>query len=412
MFFLRVFFTFLSLASLASSDNTPHDFMESVVGVYVEYYDHNTGQNKAFGSGVIVSEDGYIVTNHHVIQQAMQIVVQTHEGQRAVARVIGAAPEFDISVLKIEPLPNQPFKPISIGESHHLHAGDSVTAIGNAFGFDQTLTHGVVIHIDRQVSLSSRVKSYIQVDAAVNPGNSGGALVNKNGELVGIVSGIFGPKFNIGIAFAIPADIATPVIKQLINKGHVNPGWIGMATQSLTPEIKDALDISNHDGVLVSEVYPGSPAERANLEAKDVILAVNDINILSPQHFASLITAQGNQTLLSMSYLRGHKVFTTRIKTDSPHQRPNNSLGTWGLNLMEYQHMQLDGKVDQGIEVHQVSYPSSAALSGIQTGDVIKSVDNIPIRSFNDIKQNAFQPNKTHLIEIQRQQQIFFVPIR
>lgn len=390
--------------------------MKSVVGIYVEY-PQMTAQNtpaQAFGSGVIVSEDGYLITNSHVIQNAMNIVVQTQQGQKASATVIGSAPEFDLSVLKIDPLPNQSFQPIRFGHSHLVHAGDTVTAIGNSFGFDQTLTKGVVSHVDRDVSLSQKVKSYLQVDAAINPGNSGGALVNERGELVGVVSGIFGPRFNIGIAFAIPADIATPVIKQLVTKGHASNGWIGMITQPLTPELKDALNVQNHSGILVSEVLAESPAQRANLSARDIILSINDIKINSPQHFASLVTAYGSHSLLNINYLRNNKVYETRLKTDNPNTyRGSSPLGPWGLNLTEFKHARLDGITNTGVQVHQVANQSNADISGLMPGDIIKSIDNRKITQLSDIKSLPFSSHKkTHLLEIERHQHTIFIPIR
>lgn len=403
------------ILSTVSISFAAQDFMQSVVGVYIEYphMANSAPAPQAFGSGVIISPEGYIVTNHHVIQQANNIIVQTQQGFRATATVVGSAPEFDLSVLKISPLPNQPFTPIKIGSSNSINAGDPVTAIGNAFGFDQTLTQGVVSHVDREVGLSHRVKSYIQIDAAVNPGNSGGALVNHSGELVGIVSGIYGPKFNIGIAFAIPMDIANPVIKQLISKGHASTGWVGMATQALTPELKDALNVHSYDGVLISEVVPGSPAQRANLNPQDIILDVNDIRVSSPQHFASLITAHGSQSLLTMNYLRANKVYSTRIKTDQPNHHVDAPLGKWGLNLSEYNYMRLDGVYDSGVQVNQVAFQSSASLSGLQPGDIIKSVDNNPVHKLDDIKNSKIgAQSKTHLLEVERQQHRFYVPIR
>ena len=389
--------------------------MESVVGVYIDY-PQNPGQpaSQSFGSGVVISENGHILTNHHVVSHAMNITVQTNKGQKAQAHVIGSAPEFDLSVIKIDPLPGQQLSPIAFGSSSNISIGDSVTAIGNPFGFEQTLTKGVVSHIDRQVGLSQRVQSYIQVDAAINPGNSGGALINAEGELVGIVSGIFGPRYNIGLAFAIPSDIANPVVKQLMNKGYATNGWVGLSTQPLTPELKDALNIQNHDGVLVSEITPGSPAYRANLNSQDIILSLNNIDINSPQHLASLVTALGSQTLIDLQYLRKNKVYNTRIKTDQvTSYNPTPPLGHWGLNLAEFTRMSLDGNEQQGVEVKQVAYQSSAALSGIQPGDIIKSVDNTQIHGLNDIKNNRLQTNsKTHLLEVERNMHTFFVPIR
>lgn len=401
----------LFVQSIAS---TPHNFMESTVGIYIEYpqYLNQQGSNQAFGSGVIVSPDGYIVTNNHVVQNAQQIVVQTQKGQKEFAQVVGTAPDFDIAVIKINPLPDQPFTPIAFGNSNDIKAGDAVTAVGNAFGFDQSLTTGVISHVDRDVNLSHRVRSYLQVDAAVNPGNSGGPLMNDQGELIGIVSGIFGPRFNIGIAFAIPIDIATPVVKQLISKGYVNSGWAGMSTQPLTPELKDAIDAKNYDGILVSEVIPGSPAQRANLLPKDVILSLNDIPVSSPQHFSSLITAHGSQTLLSLSYLRNGNINSTKLKTEQPTLVDKTNLGHWGINLSEFQHLKLDGVIDTGVQINQISSESNGMLNGLQSGDVIKSINGQPIKTLGDISKNQLNKTKTNLLEISRQNHTFFVPIR
>lgn len=405
----------LVILSAFFSCASSHDVMESTVGIFVEYPQYAANPNlpnQAFGSGVVISKDGYIITNHHVVQNAQQIIVQTNEGQREFAQIVGAAPEFDIAVIKIETLPNQSLKPIKFGKSSAVKPGDPVTAIGNAFGFDQTLTTGVISHKDRDVSLSHKVRSYLQVDAAINPGNSGGALLNKDGELIGIVSGIFGRGFNIGIAFAIPIDIADPVIKQVVNKGYVNSGWVGMSTQTLTPELKDAIDAPQYDGVLVSEILPGSPAQRANLQPKDVILSVNDVPINSPAHFASLVTAHGSHSLLSVSYLRDNKVHSTKLKTEQQTRIAGNDLGPWGMNLSEFHHLRLDGVIDTGVQVNQISAQSSGALGGLRPGDVIKSINNQPIKSLDDVARNKLHKNKTNLLEISRQNRTFYVPIR
>lgn len=405
---------FLSMISLHA---TPMgDVMDSTVGIYVEYPAYMSQNpnvpNQAFGSGVILSEDGLIVTNQHVIQSADKIIVQTHDGQKEFAQVVGSAPEFDLAIIKINTLPNQPLTPIRFGKSCDIRQGDKVTAVGNSFGFEQTLTQGVVSHIDRDVRLSHRVSSYLQVDAAINPGNSGGALVNEKGELVGVVSGIYGPRMNIGIGFAIPIDVAKPVIQQLVSKGYVNSGWIGMATQSLTPELKDAINAQEYDGILISEVIPGSPAHKASLLPKDVILSVNDIKVNSPQHFASLVTAHGSHSLLSVNYLRENKTYTTKIKTDQPSAIGGTDLGHWGMNLTEFYHLSLDGVVGTGVQVNQISSNSNGALSGLRPGDIIKAINDQPVKTLNDISSNQLKKHKTNLLEISRNEQTFFVPIR
>gem|GEM_PF-7030626 len=410
---LALMLILLSFCSFSQANT--RDVLDSTVGLYVEFSQfaqHQNAPSHGFGSGVIISEDGYIITNHHVVQSAQSIVVQTHDGQRGFAEVIGIAPEFDIAVLKIDPLPNQPFRAVKFGQSNGIQAGDNVTAIGTSFGLEQTLTSGVISHQDRNVNLSPKIKSYLQVDAAINPGNSGGPLLNQDGELIGIVSAILGPRHFVGVAFAIPIDIASPVIKQLISKGYINSGWVGLSTQPLTPELKDAIGATQYEGVFISEILPGSPAQRANLLPKDIILSINDIQITSPQHFSSMVTAHGSHTLLSVSYLRDQKVHGTKIKTEQSGRAGRADLGHWGMNLSEFHHLRLDGKIDTGVQINQISAQSNGALGGLKSGDVIKSINNSPIKNLDDIAKSPLSKKKANLLEITRENRTFFVPIR
>lgn len=411
--FVSIVLIFMSTLVIPHAEET--QVSDSVVGIYVKY-PHSPSHHQAtqaFGSGFVVSESGYIATNNHVIQHAESIMIQTKSGHRTYATPIGFAPEFDLSVLKITPPPNEKLIPIKYGSSKNLSVGESVTAIGNAFGFDQTLTQGVLSNLDRDITLGSQVRSFLQIDAAVNPGNSGGPLLNNDGQLIGVVSGIFGPsgKFNIGIAFAIPVDIARPVINQLINKGHASTGWIGISTQPLTPGLKTAFHAETTHGVLISDVVPNSPAAQANLKPKDILIEVNNTPIQSPHHLTSLVTAQGSSSVLNMSYLRDNHIKTTRFKTDSPKIVQNDQNDHWGIKLAEIEQASLNGDKSTKVIVSNISAQSNALLQGLAPGDTILSINHNNIHNLEDVTNSRVSDKNLNLIEVMRNNARFFVPL-
>ncbi|UTC24228.1 trypsin-like peptidase domain-containing protein [Candidatus Comchoanobacter bicostacola] len=405
--------------TLAQSDsNIASTASDSVVSIYVEYPQMNAygSPAQAFGTGVVLSDDGYIITNNHVISHANNVVVQTNGGHRAYAQVVASAPDFDIAIVKIDPASREPLRPIQFAKTQNISVGDQVAAVGNAFGFDQTYTQGVVSKVDRNISLGSRVQSFTQVDCAVNPGNSGGPLLNKQGELIGIVTGIYGPKlqtsFNIGIALAIPVDVVQPVVNQLLKNGSATPGWLGIASQKLTPELESAF-AKNHiaHGVLVSEVLPGSPAAKAKLKPTDIITQINHIPVQSPHHLSSLVTALGSNATLDINYIRDDQPSSLRLKTGHPgNYSPPSTHGPYGFSMTEQAHAQLGGATHRGVYINDIAPQSPAALNGLTIGDKVVSINNKKLTKLEDV--SAHHANESpQIMEIERNQRTFFVSL-
>ncbi len=235
--------------------------------------DQSPKKRSSLGSGVIVSPDGYILTNHHVVEAADQIEVALADGRKARAHVIGSDPETDLAVIKID-LPGS-LPAITFGHPENAHVGDIVLAIGNPFGVGETVTMGIISALKRDHLGLNTFENFIQTDAAINPGNSGGALVDTNGNLVGINSAIYSPNGgSLGIGFAIPATIAKKTMEQIMQYGSVTRGWIGAGIQEVSPD--DATFSSGHTrGVLITEVLRNSPAELAGIKAGDVLIAID-----------------------------------------------------------------------------------------------------------------------------------------
>ncbi|MGQ0526215.1 MAG: Do family serine endopeptidase [Betaproteobacteria bacterium] len=249
-----------------------------------------TQKSTNLGSGVIVSEQGYILTNSHVVEAADEIEVALADSRRARARVVGSDPETDIAVLKVD-LAGLPS--ITFGHPDQARVGDVVLAIGNPYGFGSTVTLGIVSALGRSnLPINIPFQNYIQTDAAVNPGNSGGALVDIRGNLVGINSSIYSSTgSSVGIGFAIPASVAKGVLEQIVKKGGVTRGWIGVAAQDMTAEIAKSFKLADAHGALISEVMTGGPAEKAGVRAGDVLVAVNGKPVARSSVMLDLIAA-------------------------------------------------------------------------------------------------------------------------
>ncbi|MCL4167305.1 UNVERIFIED_CONTAM: hypothetical protein GTU68_009405, partial [Idotea baltica] len=251
----------------------------------------------SLGSGVIVSEQGLILTNHHVIASADAIEVSIADGRKLPAKIVGTDPESDLALLKVE-AENLPS--ITFASTEKLDVGDIVLAIGNPFGVGQTITQGIVSALGRNHLGINTYENFIQTDASINPGNSGGALINTSGDLVGINSAIYSRNGgSMGIGFAIPASIARQVMEQIAKEGSVTRGWVGVEAQNLTPEL----------GALIAGVLSNSPAARSGLKAGDILLAINDkpvvnsaamlnlIAVLEPRKNATLTIARGGEKM-------------------------------------------------------------------------------------------------------------------
>lgn len=274
----------------------------------------------SLGSGVIVSPQGYVLTNNHVIAGADEIRILLQDGRSTSATVVGVDKDTDLAVLKIglEDLPS-----IAISTSDHLRVGDVALAIGNPFGVGQTVTLGIISATGRSQLGINRYEDFIQTDAAINPGNSGGALINAYGQLIGINTAIYSRSGGSqGIGFAIPSSLAANVMKQIVEQGHVQRGWLGIEAQDLTPELAESFQLKNTYGMLIAGVLRGGPADTAGIEPGDVIESINGEQIDNARSAMSQIAQVGPDVRLKIRGIRDGRIFeTTAITGRRPDSR-------------------------------------------------------------------------------------------
>ena len=259
-------------------------------------------RSSGLGSGVIVSADGYILTNNHVIEDASSIEVALNDGRKFAARLVGRDPESDLAVLRAEH-GNETLPLITFADDSRLHVGDVVLAIGNPFGVGQTVTMGIVSALDRRQLGLSTFERFIQTDAAINPGNSGGALVDRNGHLIGINTAIYSRTGgSLGIGFAIPASAAQSVLSQIVTHGEVTRGWLGVEIQALTPELALSFGHDEEHGALIAGVLRGSPAAESGLRLGDIVTAIDGTIVTTSSEFLERIAAlaPGQRTRLTL----------------------------------------------------------------------------------------------------------------
>jgi len=291
-----------------------HPFLDDPVlrHFFGDRFDDTPRQESGLGSGVIVSDQGYILTNFHVIEAADQIEVSLSDGRKFKAKVVGSDPETDLAVLQVN-ASNLPT--ITFGHMESVDVGDLALAIGNPFGVGQTVTMGIVSALGRTHLGINTFENFIQTDAAINPGNSGGALVDVNGNLIGINTAIYSRTGgSLGIGFAIPVSSARTILEEIIEKGQVVRGWIGVEAQELTPELAESFGLSNTEGALIAGVVRGGPAETAGVRPGDILLAVNGKTIQDTQQMLDAIAQikPGEETLFKLR--RGNNTEEIKIK--------------------------------------------------------------------------------------------------
>lgn len=271
----------------------------------------------ALGSGVIVNTDGYILTNNHVIEGAVEIVVLVNDGREALAEVVGKDPETDLAVLKVD-LPN--LTPATLGKPEQAQIGDVVLAIGNPFGVGQTVTQGIISATGRYGLDLSNYENYIQTDAAINPGNSGGALVDAHGALLGINTAILDDdNTSVGISFAIPSDQAMQVLRSIIENGRVIRGWLGVEAGPLTPKIAQTFGLQEGNGVMVVSVYKNGPAHLAGLRPGDVITHIDQIPVGNGRNVMNQIAAKKPKEAVLVDVIRnGRSLRLTALLSERP----------------------------------------------------------------------------------------------
>ena len=367
-------------------------------------------QKNSLGSGVILDKDeGYILTNNHVIDKADLIAVTLSDGRQLNAKLIGTDPEADVAVIQI---PADNLSALAVADSSQLKVGDFVVAIGNPFGLGQTVTSGIVSALGRSGLGIEGYEDFIQTDASINPGNSGGALVNLRGEFVGMNTAILAPSGgNVGIGFAIPANMAITIMESLIKHGEVRRGLLGVTTQDLTPELVKAFALKGHNGAVISRVEAGSPAEKAGLEPGDIIVGINgqDIKNGSSQIRTAIGLLQVGDTA-NIEIMRGDERKTLQATIGKP-KRPQlageklHPLLT-GSTLSVTTKDQVEGILLEKVDVN--TYPWKA---GLRPGDIIVNANRFRVRTLDELKQ-VVNPRSPLLINLQRGGESFFAVLQ
>jgi serine protease Do len=354
---------------------------------------------RGVGSGFIIDADGYIVTNHHVVDGSKTIEVQLADGRTLQPKVIGSDPETDVALLKIEAtgLPVIP-----LGSSSALKVAEPVMAIGNPFGFDHTVTVGIVSGVGRFIG-QGRFDDFIQTDAAINPGNSGGPLINTRGEAIGINSAIRSNTGGFqGIGFAIPIDLAKPILGQLRATGKVTRGWLGVSIQPLTQELAKSFGITGTQGALVASVSEDSPAAKAGLKEGDVIVTFDGKPVESPRTLPAMVANTPVGHSVPMVVVRDGKRQTVTVTVGNladsrearaaagekaPEGRATEKLGLALQELTPELAKQLGVQSDKGVVVTDVKADSPAAQAGLAPGDVIREVNRTPVAGIEDVER-------------------------
>lgn len=362
-----------------------------------KFFEQNPEQDlkqRSLGSGFIISRDGYVLTNNHVIAEAEEVYVSLSDGDEEYkAKVVGKDDNTDLALIKIDTKRND-FPVAVLGDSDSLEIGDWIIAIGNPFGFGHTLTQGIVSAKTRVIG-AGPYDSFIQTDAAINPGNSGGPLINMDGEVIGINTAIISS--GQGLGFAIPINMAKQILQELKDKGEVSRGWLGVAIQEVTPEIARALGLDKSGGALITDVYPGDPADRAGLRKGDVILRINNEDIQDPRALTRTIGSLKPEEKVSIVVWRDSRKVTinTRLEKRSDAHilsmrknpvedstvKTKDKLGLILQNITPEIRRQLSLQEESGVIVVDIDPGGIAAGSKIQKMDVITEVRGIRVKN-------------------------------
>ncbi|AVJ55105.1 serine endoprotease DegQ [Idiomarina sp. OT37-5b] len=363
---------------------------------------------QGLGSGVIIdAEKGYVVTNNHVIDDATEILVTLKDGREFDAEVIGTDERSDIALIKIKNGEN--LTDIELGKSSDLRVGDFVVAIGNPFGLGQTVTSGIVSALGRSGLGIEELENFIQTDAAINSGNSGGALVTLDGKLIGINTAILGPNGgNIGIGFAIPSDMMNNLVMQLIEFGEVRRGVLGIRGHDLTHDIAKALDIDASTGAFVAEAIPGGSAAEAGIKSGDVILSVNGSRIASFSELRALVSSMGQGKTISLGIVRDGEELEVDVV-----------LGAQDVEVTASSiHPALEGATlavssdPAGIEITAIEEGSPAARIGLEEGDIIRGVNRQIVTSVGDLRSVIEDTAGVVALNVQRGNSSLYLVLR
>jgi len=370
------------------------------------------------GSGVIIDKDGYIVTNNHVVGDADEVEVRLLDKRKFTGKVVGRDPDTDLAVVKIESKTALPTVPL--GDSTQVKVGQWVVAVGNPFGLEHTPTVGVVSALKRENVNLSRYEDFIQTDASINPGNSGGPLFNIKGEVIGINTAII--NFAQGIGFAIPSKMVQDIYPQLVAKGRVSRGWLGVGIQTVTEDLAAQFNLEKEEGVLVNEVFDGEPAQKAGVQPGDIILRVDDAVVDTPTSLAKAVAALTPGKAATLKILRNGEprnlsVVLSERKDESatpevvPVKTPESILGLTIEDISKEAADRLKLKDTQGVIVTKVESDSLADRGGLKEGDVIREINRHAIADAQDFRKTSegLKPEDGVLVRIIREQRGLFV---
>jgi serine protease Do len=384
-------------------------------------------QEHGLGSGVVVTADGIVLTNNHVVEGADEIKVITADKREFPAKVIGTDAKSDVAVLRLAG-DVKGLQPITLGDSSRLRLGDVVLAIGNPFGVGQTITMGIVSAKGRANVGIAAYEDFIQTDAAINPGNSGGALVDMEGHLVGINTAILSRNGgSMGIGFAIPSNMAQPIMKALLEHGKVVRGWLGVGIQDIDQDLATAMKLPSVAGILVSEVMGAGPGAKAGLKSGDVVLKVDGRAVESTGAFRNAIAAAGAASNVKLEILRDGKALTVEAKLGEAPDKPGGRAGPDGsaspagsldgltledLNPALRRKFEVLPSVKSGVLVTDVDPGSPAAQSGLRPGDVVLDVNKSPVADVSAFKLAYTKSKDRALLRILRDGRTLFLVVK
>jgi len=375
-------------------------------------------KQRGVGSGFVMSRDGYILTNNHVVEDADQIKVKFADGKEYEGKVVGRDPKTDLAVVKINGAAD--LQPLTLANSDDLKVGSWVVAVGSPFGLEQTVTAGIVSAKGRVIG-SGPYDNFIQTDASINPGNSGGPLINMKGEVVGVNTAIIAG--GQGIGFAIPINMVKEIAPQLKDKGHVTRGWLGVSIQEITPELGKSLGLKESKGALVAQVVSGSPAEKAGIEQGDVIVAFDGKEIGDSKDLPRTVASTPVGKTVTVKVSRDGKLMDRQVKLGEMEEKgaevagkspAHKSLGISVQNVTPDLARSFGLKNESGVLVIRVEPGSPAAEAGIREGDVISQVNRKPVKDVDDFakKIESAKGQESVLLLIQRGQMNLFAAVK
>ncbi len=357
-------------------------------------------RQEGMGSGSIINSKGYILTNHHVVGEANRILVILYDGTEKEAKLVGTDPESDIAVIKID---GNNLSVLPMGNSEEILVGEDVIAVGNPFGLIQSVTYGIISAKGRSNVGINEYENFIQTDAAINPGNSGGPLVSLRGEIIGVNSAIYTRSGGYqGIGFAVPINMARKVMQDLINKGSVSRGWLGVGIQDVSQDLAKAFQLENTKGSLITGVMQGTPAQKAGILKGDVVVRINDKSIRSSNHLRNVIANAGAFTEIEMELIRDGKTIILKLKLDERPRKPSQNkvtpqpkleieqvemLGMVVEKLDAETAKQLGIKPGVGVLIVAVKPGSPAEKAGLLPGMIVQEVERQPVINLSKFKE-------------------------